>query len=100
MFHAELAGKGVEDCWAHAKAFYRHMPVSRKQGRENFKVLVKECTCSSMVLTKERIEKFASGSRAYICAYHHIVKQLLSLLQMRTLPSRPLLKNKNCFIQR
>ena len=29
-FHAELAGEGVEYSWAHAKAYYRRMPLSRK----------------------------------------------------------------------
>jgi hypothetical protein len=71
-FHAELAGEGVEYGWAHAKAFYRRVPVSRKRGRENFKVLVKECTCPVNVLSKVRIEKFAARARAYICTYHHL----------------------------
>ena len=71
-FHAELAGEGVDYSWAHAKSYYRHVPVSRKRGRENFKDLVKECTSPVKVLTKDRIEKFASRARAYICTYHHL----------------------------
>jgi hypothetical protein len=43
-FPAELAGEGVEYCWAQAKSHYRRVPVSRKRGRENFKQLVRECT--------------------------------------------------------
>jgi hypothetical protein len=74
-FHAELAGEGVEYSWAHAKAFYRRMPLSRKRGRDNFKQLVRDCTCPVNVLTKERIEKFASRARAYICTYHHLEQQ-------------------------
>ena len=35
-FHAELAGERVEYTWAHAKAYYRRMPLSRKRGKENF----------------------------------------------------------------
>lgn len=77
-FHAELAGEGVEYCWAHAKAYYRRVPVSRKRGRENFKQLVKECTCPTTVLTKDRIERFASRARAYICTYHHLQQQSAS----------------------
>ncbi len=42
-FHAKLAGKHVEYSWAHAKAFYRQVPVSRKRVRDNFKAVVKEC---------------------------------------------------------
>jgi hypothetical protein len=74
-FHAELAGEGVEYSWAHAKAFYRQLPVSRKRGRENFKQLVRDCTCPANVLTKFRVEKFASRARAYICTYHHIEEE-------------------------
>jgi hypothetical protein len=68
-FHAELAGKGVEYSWAHAKAFYKRLPVSRKRGRDNFKQLVKESTCPENILTKVRIEMFASRAHAYICTY-------------------------------
>ena len=74
-FHAEFAGEGVEYCWAHAKAYYRRVPISRKRGRESFKQLVTECTCPINVLTKERIEKFALRARAYICTYHHLEQQ-------------------------
>ena len=65
----------MEYSWAHAKAFYRRMPLSRKRGRENFKQLVKDCTCPDNVLTKVRIEKFAARARAYICTYHHLEQQ-------------------------
>jgi hypothetical protein len=72
-FHVKLAGEGVEYSWAHAKAFYRCVPVSRKRGRENVKDLVKECTSPVTVLTKDRIEKFASRACAHIsCTYHHL----------------------------
>jgi hypothetical protein len=74
-FHAELAGEGVEYSWAHSKAFYRRLPLSKKRGRENFKQLVKDCTCPDNVLTKVRIEKFAARARAYICTYHHLEQQ-------------------------
>ena len=51
------------------------MPLSRKQGRNNFKQLVKDCTCPVNVLTKQRIEKFALRARAYICTYHHLYQE-------------------------
>jgi hypothetical protein len=51
------------------------MPLSRKRGRENFKQLVKDCTCPVNVLTKERGETFSSRVRAYICTYHHLEQQ-------------------------
>jgi hypothetical protein len=74
-FHAELAGEGVEYCWAHAKLYYRRKPVSLKRGRENFKILVKDCTCTSEILTRERAQKFAARARAYICTYYHLDQQ-------------------------
>jgi hypothetical protein len=76
-FHAELAGEGVEYSWAHAKAHYRRVPVSRKRGRDNFKQLVKDCTCPTNVLTRVRVEKFAARARAYICTYHHLEQKNL-----------------------
>jgi hypothetical protein len=47
-FHAELAGEGVEYCWAHAKSYYRRVPVSRKRGRENF-----QATCQGINMSCE-----------------------------------------------
>ncbi len=44
----------------------------RKKGRDNFKALVRECSSPEKVLTKDRVEKFASRARAYICTYHHL----------------------------
>lgn len=75
-FNAELAGEeGIEYSWAHAKAFYRHLPVLQKQGHDNFKQLVKESTCPSDILTKVSIEKFALRARTYICPCHHIEEE-------------------------
>lgn len=71
-FHAELAGEGVEYCWAHAKSYYRRKPVSSKRGCENFKMLVKDCTCPSEILTRERVQKLAARARAYICTYFYL----------------------------
>ena len=74
-FHAELTGEGVEYSWAHSKSFYRRLPLSQTRDRENFKQLVRDCTCPENVLTKVRIEKFAARARAYICTYHHLEQQ-------------------------
>ena len=71
-FHAELAGKGVEYSWAHAKSCNHQVPVTQKQNRENFKELVREGTCPLNVLNKVRIQNFAARARANICIYHHL----------------------------
>jgi hypothetical protein len=77
-FYAKLAGEGVEYCWAHAKSHYRCMSVSSKRGREYFKLLVKDCTSSVDMLTKVRVQKFASRARAYICTCHNLEQQVAS----------------------
>ena len=66
-FHAELAGEGVRYSWADAKAFYRRLPA-----RDSIKQLIMDCICPTNVLTKQRIQKFASRARTYTCTYHHI----------------------------
>ena len=75
-FHAELAGEGIEYSWAHAKAYYHRVPVSRKRGHENFKDLVKECTSPAKVITKARIEKLHQKA-----AFVNCVKKWLLLVQ-------------------
>jgi hypothetical protein len=74
-FHEELAGEGVKNICAHARAYYPRMLLSRKRGRDNFKRLVRDCTSPVNVLTKERIEKFASRAQAYTCTYHHLQQE-------------------------
>ena len=73
-FHAELAGEGIEYCWAVAKGYYRRMPLKRKMGRENFKQLVKESICPVNQLFKKRVCKLSARARAYICTYYHLAK--------------------------
>ena len=73
-FHAELAGEGIEYCWAVAKGYYRRMPLSRKMGRENFKQLVKESICPVNQLFKKRVCKLSARARAYICSYYQLAK--------------------------
>jgi len=42
-FHAELASKGIEYSWGHAKGMYHWMALLDKQGRNNFIPLVEKC---------------------------------------------------------
>jgi hypothetical protein len=104
-FHAELAGKGVHYSWAHAKAFYQRMPLSRKRGRDNFKQLVKDCTCPVYVLTKERLRSLLRGRghiyvltiilSSSISSQHQL--QLVQTKKIRILlrPLQVFLPNKN-----
>jgi hypothetical protein len=43
-----------------------------KEGRENFKQLVRDSTCPINELSIERVETFAARAHAYICTYHHV----------------------------
>ena len=73
-FHAEIAGEGIEYCWAFAKLLYRHKPLKDKKTRAKFKELVKKCTSHSEI-SKERVCKFAGQARAYMCTYHQLSEQ-------------------------
>jgi hypothetical protein len=89
-FHAKLAGEGVDYSWAHVKAFYRRMPLSRKRGCDNFKQLVKDCTCPENVLTKRGLRSLHHG-RGHTYALSIILnnsssKQLLPLLMRIRIP--------------
>jgi hypothetical protein len=84
-FHAELAGKGIEYSRAHAKLFYRRIPLS-KRGRENFKEIVRESTCPVNVLTNVRMDKFAARARAYICTYYYLDKIKSAAADVDALP--------------
>ena len=66
----------------------------RKRGRENFKQLVRECTCPVNVITKERVEKFAARARAYICTYHYLDTQQFQRRESDTLENNTI--NDSC----
>ena len=48
-------------------------PSCGREDAKNFKELVKECMSPALVLTKERVEKFAAMTRAYICTYQELL---------------------------
>jgi hypothetical protein len=93
-FHAKLAGEGVEySSWAHVKAFYRHMPLSRKQDRDNFKQFVKDCTGRENALTKRGLRSL-HHERGHTYALSIILnnsssKQLLPPLMRIRIPLPP-----------
>ena len=68
-FHCEMAGEGIEYCWAFSKALYRRKPLASKKSRDTFKKLVKECTSAS-ILKPAQCKKFSRRARQYICAYY------------------------------
>ena len=68
-FHCEMAGEGIEYCWAFSKALYRRKPLASKKSRDTFKKLVKECTSAS-ILKPAQCKKFSRRARQYMCAYY------------------------------
>ena len=70
---SELAGEGIEYCWACAKGWYRVQSLSRKRGKANFHALVKECV-GPAILTLERSRMFSRRAREYMVAYHLLIK--------------------------
>jgi fibrillarin-like rRNA methylase len=70
-FHADIAGEGVKYSWAHSKSIYRRLSLSQKRGQEDFKQLVRDCTCPKRVLTKVRIEKFTARASCCTSFFYH-----------------------------
>ena len=65
-FHCELAGEGIEYCWACGKGRCRRTPLDQKKGINNFRKLVRVRECfGPQVLTKEPAKKFSQRARAY-----------------------------------
>ena len=69
-FHPKIAGEGVEFCWALGKNTYRMHGVEEKRTKSKYLQLVKECTCSETVITKEEVRKFGRRTRRYMLAYY------------------------------
>jgi hypothetical protein len=71
--HCELAGQGIEYSWGCAKNSYRQVSLKQKRGKDNFKVVVRECLSREKVLATKQIRLFSRRARAYICAYYMIL---------------------------
>ena len=64
----ELAGEGIEYCWAMAKGWYRRQPLKKKRSKDNFHGLVKECL-GTEILSVERARMFSRRAREYMVLY-------------------------------
>ena len=69
-FHPEIAGEGVEFCWALGKNTYRTHGVEEKRTKSKYLQLVKKCTCSETVITMQEVRKFRRRTRRYMLAYY------------------------------
>lgn len=68
-YHSELAGKGIEYTWAHAKWSFRRQSLRHKKNRDDFKTLVKTCVLKERI-SKDLVRKMARKARFYIIAYY------------------------------
>jgi len=73
-YHAEVASKGIEYSWGHAKGKYHWTALAQKQGQSNFIQLVKECCNPVEEITIGLVRLFARGECAYICTYYHLAQ--------------------------
>jgi hypothetical protein len=69
--HPELAGEGIEYCWACSKGFYRRLRLKEKRGKANFKKSVREAL-SRDNLEISTVRKLSAKARSYMLAYHSI----------------------------
>ena len=69
-FHPEIAGKGVEFCWALGKNTYCTHGVEEKRTKSKYLHLVKRYTCSNTVITKQEVRKFGRQTHCYMLAYY------------------------------
>ncbi len=70
--HGEPAEEGIEYSWGCAKKSHRRVSLKQKRGKDNFKIVVRECLSRKEVLVTERIRLCSRRARSYICAYYMI----------------------------
>jgi hypothetical protein len=56
------------------KNHYRRVLLDKKQGRENFIKMVRECI-SEKIITRDRVQKFSRCTRRYVLGYH-VLRQM------------------------
>jgi hypothetical protein len=66
--HPELAGEGIEYCWACSKGFYRRLPLKSKKGKVNFKKSVRQAL-SQENLKIGTVRLLSAKARSYMLAY-------------------------------
>lgn len=69
--HPELAGEGIEYCWAAAKNFFRRQKIEDRRSTEKFHALVKRAL-SSEVVHLEMCRSFSAKARQYMLAYQTV----------------------------
>jgi hypothetical protein len=70
-YHAKIAGKGIEYCWAIAKNWFERLPLSEWRTRQQFETKVKEALSTS-VLTITRARGSAKRQHSYILVYAYL----------------------------
>ena len=70
--HPEIAGEGIEYCWAAAKMSYCQLRISEKRTKAKFHNSVKISTDRNKVLTLAMQRKFSRRARQYMLVYRAI----------------------------
>ena len=68
-FHPEIAGEGVNFCWALGKNTYCTHIVEEKRTKNKYFELVKRCTCSETIITMQEVCMFRQQTCQYMLAY-------------------------------
>ena len=68
-YHPEIAGEGIEYCWALGKNMYRRQSIKDKRTKCKYLQLVQKCTCSEKVITKNCVRLFGKRQRRYMLSY-------------------------------
>ena len=68
-YHPEIAGEGIEFCWGLSKNTYRRFSIEEKRTKSKYLELVKKCTCTETILTKQSVRMFGRRARRYMLAY-------------------------------
>ena len=79
-YHPEIAGEGIEFCWALSKSWYRKQPLREKRKKNKFENLVQQSMDTKTVLDKDHVRSCARRARCYILAYFCVNENQNSLV--------------------
>ena len=65
-YHPEIAGEGIEYCWALGKNKYRRENIKDKRTKSKYLELVEKCTDNKTVITKQLVWMFGKRQRRYM----------------------------------
>ena len=73
-YHAEMAGEGIEYDWAFSKNAFKHLPLTERKTKEQFRAAVKGVISGTSV-SLYRARAAARRARSYLRAYYYLSRQ-------------------------